>query len=123
MALPMISVVDDDQSVRESLARLIRSVGFTVQVFGSAEEFLSAGQGRRPDCLILDIRMPGMNGIELQRELSASDRDLPVIFITAHGSDEEVRARALGAGAVDYLLKPLKEEEVLKALETALSSK
>jgi FixJ family two-component response regulator len=123
MALPMISVVDDDQSVRESLARLIRSVGFTVQVFGSAEEFLSAGQSRRPDCLILDIRMPGMNGIELQRELSASDRDLPVIFITAHGSDEEVRARALGAGAVDYLLKPLKEEEVLKALETALSSK
>ena len=121
----MISVVDDDQSVRESLARLIRSVGFTVQVFGSAEEFLSAGQGRQPDCLILDIRMPGMNGIELQRELSASDRDrdLPVIFITAHGSDDEVRARALGAGAVDYLLKPLKEEEVLKALETALNSK
>jgi FixJ family two-component response regulator len=119
----MISVVDDDQSVRESLARLIRSVGFTVQVFGSAEEFLSAGQGHQPDCLILDIRMPGMNGIELQRELSASDRDLPVIFITAHGSDEEVRARALGAGAVDYLLKPLREEEVLKALETALNSK
>ena len=67
--------------------------------------------------------MPGMNGLELQRELSATDRDLPVIFITAHGSDAEVRARALSAGAVDYLLKPLKEEEVLKAIDAALSSK
>jgi FixJ family two-component response regulator len=93
-----------------------------VQVFGSAEEFLSVGRDREPDCLILDIRMPGMNGLELQRELSATDRDLPVIFITAHGSDEEVRARALKAGAVDYLLKPLREEEVLNAIDTALSS-
>jgi len=123
MAIPMISVVDDDHSVRESLARLIRSVGFGVQVFGSAEEFLDAGRDREPDCLILDIRMPGMNGLELQRELSAANRHVPVIFITAHGSDQEVRARALRAGAVDYLLKPLKEEEVLKAIDTALSSK
>jgi FixJ family two-component response regulator len=123
MATPLISVVDDDHSVRESLARLIRSVGFGVQVFGSAEEFLSVDQGREPDCLILDIRMPGMNGLELQRELSASRRDLPGIFITAPGSDEEVRARALRAGAVDYLLKPLQEEEVLKAIDAALSSK
>lgn len=123
METPLISVVDDDHSVRESLARLIRSVGFGVQLFGSAEEFLSAGRGREPDCLILDIRMPGMNGLELQRELSVSDRDLPVIFITAHGSDEAVRARALKAGAVDYLLKPLKEDEVLQAIDTALSSK
>ena len=123
MATPLISVVDDDHSVRESLARLIRSVGFGVQVFESAEAFLNEGQGRPADCLILDIRMPGMSGLELQRELSASGRELPVIFITAHGSDEEVRARALGAGAVDYLLKPLKEEEVLKAIDMALSSK
>ncbi len=123
MATPQISVVDDDHSVRESLARLIRSVGLGVQVFGSAEEFLDAGPGRRPDCLILDIRMPGMNGLELQHELSSTDPDLPVIFITAHGSDQEVRARALGAGAVDYLLKPLKEDEVLKAIDAALTSK
>ena len=123
MATPLISVVDDDHSVRESLARLIRSVGFGVQVFGSAEEFLGAGRGREPDCLILDIRMPGMNGLDLQRALSASDPGLPVIFITAHGSDAEVRARAIGAGAVDYLLKPLREEEVLKAIDAALSSK
>src|SRR6267142_5542942 len=123
MATPLISVVDDDHSVRESLARLIRSVGFGVQVFGSAEEFLSASHGRQADCLILDVRMPGMNGLELQRELSASNCDLPVIFITAHGSDEQARTRALGAGAVDYLLKPLREEEVLKAIDAALSSK
>jgi FixJ family two-component response regulator len=123
MMTPLISVVDDDHSVRESLARLIRSVGFGVQVFGSAEEFLGAPAGRQADCLILDIRMPGMNGLELQRELSVTDRDLPVIFITAHGSDQEVRARALSAGAVDYLLKPLREEEVLKAIDAALSSK
>ena len=123
MATPLICVVDDDQSVRESLARLIRSVGFGVQVFGSAEEYLSARQARQADCLILDIRMPGMSGLELQRELSASERELPVIFITAHGSDDEVRKRALTAGAVDYLLKPLKEEEVLKAIDEALNSK
>jgi FixJ family two-component response regulator len=123
MATPLISVVDDDQSVRESLGRLIRSVGYGVQVFGSAEEFLSASQGRQADCLILDIRMPGMNGLELQRQLSASNCGLPVIFITAHGSDEQARTRALGAGAVAYLLKPLREEEVLKAIDAALSSK
>jgi FixJ family two-component response regulator len=123
MATPLISVVDDDHSVRESLARLIRSVGFTVQVFESAEAFLSWGPDGHSDCLILDIRMPGMSGLELQRELSASERDLPIIFITAHGSDEQVRARALAAGAVDYLLKPLKEEEVLQAIDAALSSK
>ncbi len=123
MAPAMISVVDDDHSVRESLARLIRSVGFGVMAFGSAEEFLSADRGLKADCLILDIRMPGMNGLELQRELSVTGHLLPVIFITAHGSDPEVRARALGAGAVDYLLKPLKEEEVLKAIDAALSSK
>jgi len=123
MVTPLISVVDDDHSVRESLARLIRSLGLGVQVFGSAEEFLEADLSREPDCLILDIRMPGMNGLELHRRLSAAGRDLPVVFITAHGSDAEVRARALGAGAVDYLLKPLKEEEVLKAIDTALTSK
>src|SRR5438046_7454871 len=105
MAVPLISVVDDDHSVRESLARLIRSVGFKVQVFESAEEFLNAGREREANCLILDIRMPGMNGLELQHALSANDCDLPVIFVTAHGSDHEVRAKALRQGAVDYLLK------------------
>jgi FixJ family two-component response regulator len=120
---PLISIVDDDHSVRESLARLVRSVGFDVCIFGSAEEFLSAGPGRHADCVILDVRMPGMNGFELQHELSSVDDELPVIFITAHGPDREGRARALGAGAVDYLLKPLSEEEVLRAIGAALRAK
>ena len=123
MATPLIAVVDDDESVRESLARLIRSVGFGVQVFGSGEEFLRAGDRRRADCVILDIRMPGMNGLELQEELAVVAPDLPVIFITAHGSDKEVRARALRAGAVDYLLKPLDQDEVLNAIDHVLGSK
>ena len=93
------------------------------QIVRRAEAFLSAPMDSEPDCLILDIRMPGMNGLELQRALSTSDRDLQVIFITAHGSDREVRARALGAGAVDYLLKPLREEEVLNAIDAALCAK
>jgi FixJ family two-component response regulator len=120
---PLIAIVDDDYSVRDSLARLIRSVGFDVCIFGSAEEFLNAGLGRDADCLILDVRMPGMNGFELQHELSSRNGDLPVIFITAHGSDGDGRARALGAGAVDYLLKPLGEEEVLKAIGAALRAR
>jgi len=122
MAKPIVSVVDDDQSVRESLAGLIRSVGLAVKVFASAEEFLGSFHASGTDCLILDVRMPGMDGLELQRHLKASHPDLPVIFITAHGSEEEVRLRALAAGAVDYLLKPLSEEEVLHAVGTALKS-
>ena len=119
--LPLISVVDDDDSVRESLRGLIRSVGFAVKVFASAEEFLNSDHLRNTDCLILDVRMPGMNGLELQRQLAASDRKIPIIFITAHG-DEEVRSRALNGGAVDYLLKPFSEEALLNAIDAALKS-
>ena len=120
MAKPLVSVVDDDQSVRESLAGLLRSVGLGVQVFASAEEFLASEQIQATDCLILDVRMPGMDGLELQRHLKVSHPELPVVFITAHGSEQEARLRALDAGAVDYLLKPLSEEEVLSAIQTAL---
>ena len=120
--LPLISVVDDDDSIRESLRGLIRSVGFAVNVFASAEEFLNSDHLHNTDCLILDVRMPGMNGLELQRQLAISDRKLPVIFITAHG-DEEARSRALNGGAVDYLLKPFSEEALLNAIHTALKSK
>jgi FixJ family two-component response regulator len=120
--LPLISVVDDDDSVRESLGGLIRSVGFAVKVFASAEELLNSDHLRITDCLILDVRMPGMNGLELQRRLATSDRKIPVIFITAHG-DEEVRSRALNGGAVDYLLKPFSEEALLNAINTALKSR
>src|SRR6185503_10178881 len=120
--LPLISVVDDDESVRESLSGLIRSVGFGVMVFASAEEFLGSNRLLDTDCLILDVRMPGMSGIDLQRQLAASHTSIPVIFITAHG-DEEARVRALNGGAVDYLLKPFSEEALLKAIDTALKSK
>ena len=120
--LPLISVVDDDDSVRESLRGLIRSVGFTVTVFASAEEFLSSDSLLNTDCLILDVRMPGMNGLDLQRHLAASDYQIPVVFITAHG-DEEARRRALADGAVDYLLKPFSEEALLNAIDAALSKK
>ena len=119
--LLLISVVDDDDSVRESLRGLIRSVGFAVKVFASAEEFLNSDHLRNTDCLILDVRMPGMNGLELQRQLAATDRKIPVIFITAHG-DDEVRSRALNGGAVDYLLKPFSEEALLNAIDAALKS-
>jgi FixJ family two-component response regulator len=123
MAIPLICVVDDDHSVRESLSSLIRSVGLAVKVFGSAEEFVASDDLGKADCLILDVRMPGMGGLELQRRLALSHPHLPVVFITAHGSDEELRERALKDGAVDYLSKPLSEETVLGAIQTALSQR
>jgi FixJ family two-component response regulator len=115
----IISVVDDDDSVRESLQCLIRSFGFAVEAFASAEEFLKSDQLRDTRCLILDVRMPGMNGIELQRRLVASHYVIPVIFITAHG-DETARSHAMRDGAVAYLLKPFSEEALLNAIHTAL---
>jgi FixJ family two-component response regulator len=118
-SVPVISVVDDDESVRQSLGGLMRSVGFGVKVFSSAEEFLNSDDPRKTNCLILDVRMPGMDGFELQRRLEAGQYEIPVIFITAHG-DEDLRQRALIAGAVDYLLKPFSEEELLNAVQAAL---
>jgi FixJ family two-component response regulator len=120
---PVISVVDDDESVRESLLGLIRSVGFAVQGFASAEEFINSNQLRSTACLILDVRMPGMRGPELQRWLADNRHDIPIIFITAHGDDEEARARALRDGALAYLFKPLSEEALLDAVQKALSVK
>ena len=120
---PLISVVDDDDSIRESLQSLLRSAGFAVKVFTSAEEFLNSNYSGDSECLILDVRMPGMGGIELYRRLLASNYAVPVIFITAHGSDEAVRSRALKDGAVDYLVKPFSEDSLLNAVRTALSSK
>jgi len=119
--LPLISVVDDDESVRESLQALVRSVGFGVMVFASAEEFLTSGRLADTDCLILDVRMPGMNGLELQRHLAANNFAIPIIFITAHGDDES-RKRALANGAADYLFKPFSEEALLNAIDAALKS-
>ena len=115
----VICVVDDDESVREALRGLMRSVGFAVNVFASAEEFLDSDHLRNTDCLILDVRLPGMNGLELQRQLATSHSEIPIIFITSY-EDDEVRARALNAGAVAYLLKPFNDEDLLNAIDAAL---
>jgi FixJ family two-component response regulator len=117
----LISIVDDDHSVRESLESLIRSVGYTVQVFASAEEFLQWPDLASTECLLLDIHMPGMDGVTLRRHLKGEHPDMPVIFITAHGSEEDARARALREDAVDSLLKPLNEDAVLTAVQAALT--
>jgi FixJ family two-component response regulator len=116
---PLISVVDDDESVREAIESLLKSVGLRVAVLASAEEFLSSPHLEVTDCLILDVRMPGMNGLEMQRQLRAANSRIPVIFITAHG-DEEARAQALAAGAVAFLHKPFSEDALLSAIEMAL---
>jgi FixJ family two-component response regulator len=120
--VPLVSIVDDDESVRESLRGLIRSIGLRVETFASAEAFSGSEQVGKTDCLILDVRMPGMSGLELQRELAAGERDIPIIFITAHGSDESVRARALRDGAVAYLSKPFSEDALLAAVGAALNT-
>ena len=120
----LISVVDDDESVRESLEGLMRSVGFAVKTFASAEEFLSSDHYlTKTDCLITDLRMPGMSGIELQRRLIADRQSRPVIFITAHGSDNEARAEAFRNGALAFLEKPLSEDALLDAVHRAVQSK
>jgi FixJ family two-component response regulator len=118
----MISIVDDNDSVRESLQRLMRSVGFAVNVFASAEEFLNSDRLRNTDCLILDVRLPGMDGLDLQRHLATSHSEIPIIFITSY-DDDEVRARALNTGAVNYFLKPFNDEDLLNAIDAALKSK
>ena len=115
----VISVVDDDASMRESLTSLLRSHGFAVRTFASAEEFLQSGQAPATRCLLLDVRMPGMSGLELQERLGGERRRTPIIFLTAHG-DEQARARALEAGAVDFLSKPFSEGALLEAVRAAL---
>jgi FixJ family two-component response regulator len=123
MAASLITVVDDDASVRESVSSLLRSVGHAVNEFGSAEELIASFTLGKTDCVITDVRMPGMSGLELQRRLALSHPRLPVILMTAHASDEEVRLRALRDGAVDYLSKPLDEEMLLGALDAVLRAK
>jgi FixJ family two-component response regulator len=115
----VISIVDDDEALRTSLEDLIRSVGFRVQGFPSAEAFLRSNQMRRTDCLILDVRMPGMTGPGLQRDLRAERADLPIIFITAY-HHPDVRDQVLEAGAVAFLYKPFYEEDLLDAIKAAL---
>lgn len=115
----LVSVVDDDESVRESLPDLLKVLGFAVQAFASAEAFLESEFVDATGCLILDIAMPGMTGPELQLELTFRRKAIPIIFITAHG-DETVRPRLLEQGAVECLFKPFSEAALLTALNTAL---
>ncbi len=114
-----VFVVDDDPSVRRALKRLIRAAGFSVEVFATAAEFLALERTPGRQCLVLDIRLDGMSGIELQRRLLESSRTLPIVFITGHGSGE-VREAAIRAGAVDFLAKPFDEGALLDAIRRAL---
>ena len=115
----LISIVDDDDALRNSLDDLIRSIGFRTQGFPSADAFLSSNQAYDTACLILDVRMPGMNGLDLQRKMVAANWRIPIIFITSH-ADDDARARALEAGAVAFLYKPFREEDLLTAIDAAL---
>ena len=117
---PLVSVVDDDISVRESLDSLLRSAGLAVRVYGSAEEFLNSEHHCDVDCLILDVRLPGMSGFELQRELLAGSCRVPVVFMTAHGYDKRTRSEAASDWTVAYLTKPFSEAELLEAINTSL---
>ena len=115
----LISVVDDDESLQESLDGLLKSLGHSVAVFSSAESFLNSEAPAVTDCLILDVRMPGMSGPELQRELVTRQWKVPIIFITAHG-DDDVISRVMADGAVDCLLKPFSEDSLLNAISLAM---
>jgi FixJ family two-component response regulator len=116
---PLVSVVDDDESVRESLPDLLMEFGFAVRAFASAEAFLASDSVDQTRCLILDIAMPGMTGPELQKELKLRRQEIPILFITAH-RDETIRLRALELGAVAFLFKPFSDTELLQALNAAI---
>jgi len=116
---PVVFVVDDDSSVRDSLRRLITSVGFNVEVFPTAQAFLKARRPDGPGCLVLDVRLPGLSGLDLQRELADTDAALPIIFLTGHG-DIPMSVRAMKAGAIEFLTKPFREQDLLDAIRAAI---
>lgn len=117
----MVAVVDDDKSFRGALERLLKSKGFPVQVFASAEDFLESGMQHETGCLIADIRMPGMSGLDLQAKLNADRFPIPTIFISAHG-DEKMRLQAMRGGAVRFFAKPFDAGILLESVRTALKS-
>jgi FixJ family two-component response regulator len=117
----MVAIVDDDDSMRSALQGLLKAVGLPAQAFASGEEFLKSGQRQHTACLIADIRMPGMSGLELQAQLNADHCRIPIIFITAHG-DEKMRMQALRAGAVEFMAKPFNDEALLESVRAALAS-
>jgi FixJ family two-component response regulator len=117
----VVAIVDDDDSVRIALEGLLKSAGLPALAFGSAEEFIESGQQDQTACLIADIRMPGMSGLELQKRLNAEGCRIPIVFITAHG-DAKMRMQALRAGAVEFLAKPFDDEALLGSVRAALES-
>lgn len=117
----LVSVVDDDESVRESLPDLLREFGFAARAFSSAEEFLSSDCIGQTRCLILDLAMPGMNGLDLQQELKSRGKKIPIIFITAQ-KDEDIHQQALNEGVVDFLYKPFSDTALLDAVNVAVSA-
>jgi FixJ family two-component response regulator len=117
----VIAIVDDDAAVRVALEGLLRSVGLSARAFDSAETFIESGQQFQTGCLIADIRMPGMSGLELQAKLNSEQCRIPIIFITAHG-DAQMRMQALRAGAVEFLAKPFNDEVLLETVRAALEN-
>lgn len=118
----IVAVVDDDPSVREALRALLRSAGLRVELFGSAEEFLRSGRVSDFASLVLDVRMSGMSGVDLQEHLAATGSPVPIVFMTAH-ADASVRSRAIAAGAVDFLEKPFSDDALLDAVDRAIGGK
>src|SRR6516165_5869736 len=116
---PLVFAVDDDPSMREALARLFRSIGMRAQIFASAQDFLKFKRPDAPACLVLDVRLPGLGGLDLQRELGAGDRAIPIIFITGHG-DIPMSVEAMKAGAVEFLTKPFRDQALLDAIHQAI---
>jgi len=117
----MVAIIEDDESYRLAVRRLLKSAGFSVQSFASAEDFLDSGEQRETGCLIADIRMPGMSGLDLQSKLNSDQCPIPTIFITAHG-DEKMRLQAMRGGAVKFLAKPFDGEVLIEAVRVALGS-
>ena len=116
----IVFVVDDNAPVREAVASLLKSVGLRVQTFGSAQEFLAGERPDAPACLVLDVRLPGLSGLDLQRELAEADIHIPIIFITGHG-DIPMSVRAMKAGAVEFLTKPFRDQDLLDAISQAVA--
>ncbi|MFZ0747632.1 MAG: response regulator [Terracidiphilus sp.] len=116
----IIAIVDDDESVREALAGVLKTAGFAVRIYASAEEFLESYDGQEIACLLLDIRLPGMSGVELQRKMIESGNRVPIVFITAHG-DENLRNVLMNAGASGFLEKPVRRETLLAQIGAAIS--
>jgi FixJ family two-component response regulator len=115
----LVFVVDDDAPMRESLKNLLRSVGLWVEAFASAQEFLRSPRPDVPGCLVLDVRLPGLSGLDLQQQMAKGDRDMPIIFITGHG-DIPMTVQAMKAGAVEFLTKPFRDQDLLDAIQQAI---